>query len=337
MSANDKRIKSSFGDAIASGSKAASTSSRADNRTKFQNASSSKGSQDPTVSGPGDSEKNKDSLVYFLLLTNLLNRSLGDEATGTPPEKIDHDEFMLAVEQAFKDGDLDSVSPFIAEQLRELQNFLTGNYSSDADREARANHLRQRFADYLPTTGAHSILRTHLLNMIVKPESGGNYNIAYGGRTPKTADGRTLDEMSLNEVRAHQRRMGHPSTAVGRYQIISSTMDSLIKEMGLTGNEIFDEAMQDRMGIHLLKRRGLDDFLAGRITTQQFMKNLSQEWAGLPMDMSGRSYYHGDGLNRAGISPQEVLNSLVRTKQAMANQPSGFFAGEMHPQPNPAN
>ena len=55
--------------------------------------------------------------------------------------------------------------------------------------------------------------------------------------------------------------------------------------MGLSGNELFDEAMQDRMAMHLLNRRGYDDYLAGDLDEATFMRKVSQEWGVLCQKM----------------------------------------------------
>lgn len=150
-----------------------------------------------------------------------------------------------------------------------------------------------------------------LLGLIAEHESNGNYNIAYNNVAVN------FTGMTINEVQQWQRNYinsGSPSSAAGRYQIISGTLQSLKDELGLTGDELFDEAMQDRMAIALLERRGLDDFLEGRMSEAQFMRRLSQEWASLPRDMGGRSYYAGDGLNRALTSPESVLAAIRQTQ-----------------------
>lgn len=99
-----------------------------------------------------------------------------------------------------------------------------------------------------------------------------------------------LTGMTLNEVMRVTRARkgprgeggpGDPSTAAGRYQILNATMAGLIKEMGLTGQEIFDEDMQDQMAIQLLRRRGLDKFLAGTLSKESFARGLMNEWTGL--------------------------------------------------------
>lgn len=150
-----------------------------------------------------------------------------------------------------------------------------------------------------------------LLDMIAKHESGGDYNIVYkGGR-------HDLTHMTINDVRKLQRglakRLG--SSAAGKYQIMGYTMDGLIKEMGLTGNEIFDEAMQDRMAVQLLNRRGYKEYLKGEITAKQFVKNLSMEWASLPKDESGRSYYAGDKIgNKAFYTFEQTREAVLQAK-----------------------
>lgn len=81
--------------------------------------------------------------------------------------------------------------------------------------------------------------------------------------------------MTLNEVQALQRQMlAHPdnphnSSAVGMYQIVGTTLRGLIREMGLTGNELFSAKLQDQMADRLIARRGRD---AG---------GLRSEWEGL--------------------------------------------------------
>lgn len=158
-----------------------------------------------------------------------------------------------------------------------------------------------------------------LLSFIADHESNGDYDAYYNYHNRAPVD---LTSMSINEVLQWQRQYvnsGSASSAAGRYQIIRGTLESLVDEMGLTGREPFDEAMQDRMAIALLERRGLDDFLEGRISEARFMRNLSQEWASLPKDMGGASYYAGDGLNQALTSPQSVL-AAIREMQTVYGQ-----------------
>jgi muramidase (phage lysozyme) len=149
---------------------------------------------------------------------------------------------------------------------------------------------------------------TGIMNLVGHAESKNNYSAIYGGENPE------LTRMSLNDVLAMQTRMkkeGRDSTAVGKYQIINATLSGLKDELGLTGEEVFDENLQDNLGIALLKRRGVDDYLSGKLSADAFQFNLSQEWAAIPKDSSGLSFYEGDGLNHATVEPGFVLASLT--------------------------
>lgn len=130
-----------------------------------------------------------------------------------------------------------------------------------------------------------------------------------------------LSQMTVAEVQAWQnqnRQAGARSTAAGRYQIISPTLNDLVRRGVLSPGERFDAGAQDRAALALAERRGLSDFQQGRLTREQFGQNLSMEWAGLPafiQDKRGRpaqgqSYYEGDGLNAATVSLDTILQAL---------------------------
>lgn len=118
-----------------------------------------------------------------------------------------------------------------------------------------------------------------ILSLIGAVESGGNYNATLdNGRW--TGGAQNLTTMTLDQVRALQAGMRTPenralygngkgSSALGKYQIVGSTLESLIKELGLTGDRLFDEKTQDEMARALLRRRGGD------------VEGLRNEWAGL--------------------------------------------------------
>lgn len=158
----------------------------------------------------------------------------------------------------------------------------------------------------------HATTGNPLLELIASKESGGDYNIVYGGKRINAT------EMSINDVIAWQKNStqneGAASSAVGKYQIIRKTLTGLKEELGLSGDELLDEAMQDRMAVALLERRGYNDYLSGDLSESRFMKNISMEWASMPKDESGASYYAGDGLNKAHASPATLLLAMQHVK-----------------------
>ncbi len=160
---------------------------------------------------------------------------------------------------------------------------------------------------------------TPILELIGKHESGGDYNNIYGRK--KYGVNQNFTEMTIDQVLAWQHNytsnVGSASSAVGKYQVIQETLKNCKKEMGLSGNEKFDQTMQDRIALHLLDKRGYQSFLKGNISAEQFANNLSKEWASLPKDASGLSYYHGDGLNKSGVSWGTLLASVQSSRTSV--------------------
>lgn len=145
----------------------------------------------------------------------------------------------------------------------------------------------------------------------VKYKSANAYSVIYGSSEPE------LTNMSLQDVLDLQKDMvdeGSPSSAMGKFQIINKTLKGLIKKLGLPLDTKFTPELQDRLALQLLKSRGFEDFLNGNISRTEFMRNLSMEWASLPKDKTGLSYYHGDGLNKSHILPNEIRSAMRKSK-----------------------
>lgn len=157
-----------------------------------------------------------------------------------------------------------------------------------------------------------------LLNTIAKVESKNNYN-AYFGNSNNTSI--QFTSMTVNEVLAWQKQFveqGYPSSAVGRYQIIDSTLRGLVRELKIDENMKFDEALQDRLAIALLERRGIREYADNKISREEFAHRLSKEWAALPKAIGEnpeRSYYAADGLNKAQLSIDEVYTSIATVRK----------------------
>lgn len=173
--------------------------------------------------------------------------------------------------------------------------------------EQASSYIDQAFSQASEGSGKES--SSTLLNLIADGESGGNYNAVYG-RANSQHD---LGQYSVDDILAHQqyaRRHGAASTAIGRYQIIYKTLRGLKAELGLSGSEKFTPELQDKLGMALLNRRGMQAYRDGRISKKTFALSLSKEWASLPNPNTGRSFYAGDGLNRSRIRPSAVYAAL---------------------------
>lgn len=159
------------------------------------------------------------------------------------------------------------------------------------------------------------------------------YNAWYGRGTnaSPTAPPKEPTEMTLDEVLDWQRavrQQGATSTAFGGYQIIYKTLLDAKRKLNLTGQETFDQDLQDRIASDYLLRikrqqqrqPTIDDFLGGGVTKEAFAHALATEWASMPVLRTtqrmtdsgavtiqpGQSYYKGVGSNKALVRGQEL-------------------------------
>lgn len=164
-------------------------------------------------------------------------------------------------------------------------------------------------ARYVPGPAAY----TPLLSAIAKGESGGNYNAYFGNPDNTTIH---FTDMSIADVLNWQNdfvREGNVSNAVGKYQMISPTLDDITATLGIDHNEKFDESMQDKLAMALIDRRGALEYVNNKLPKEQFAANLSKEWAALPKAIGAdphESYYSGDGVNQSRITIDEVYAAL---------------------------
>lgn len=148
------------------------------------------------------------------------------------------------------------------------------------------------------------------------PPKGRGYNetLAYGLLTDGPVE---LVTMTLKEVDDLQTRMlRHPenrwnSSAVGWGQIVRTTKRHIESTLKLDKSLLYDKDMQDRMICYLLGVRGIDKWLAGRLSFDTLLTNLANEWASFPKP-DGKGAYKGQGT---GTTIDEVRKTLEQVKQ----------------------
>lgn len=167
-----------------------------------------------------------------------------------------------------------------------------------------------------------------LLDVVRSKEAPKGYGQIYGGAKGVPL-GTDVSKMKLKDVRALQDKMlkaGSASSAVGGYQFIKKTLIATMSAMKLTGDEYWTPGLQDQMAVHLMNGRGLQSYLAGKITAVEFANNLAKEWASLPVVSRikgatrtvspGETYYAGDGLNKAHHDPKVILKLVEALSDA---------------------
>jgi hypothetical protein len=110
---------------------------------------------------------------------------------------------------------------------------------------------------------------TYLKNNVFAGESGGDYNALYGyaNRGSGPFGGVNVTDMTINQVldftdprgpyaQSVKGQIGRVATPTGAYQVVGSTLRDAVRGLGLTGNERYDAATQDRIGQWIYENQG---------------------------------------------------------------------------------
>ena len=155
------------------------------------------------------------------------------------------------------------------------------------------------------------------LSLLLSKTEGGYDSVNLGATKGYKAGKRDLENMTIDEVLAAQSERDF--NAAGRYQIINKTLLEAKEKMKLKGGEKFDKDMQDRIFHEYLagsKRPQLDAYLHGRSDDiDAAILAGSKEWASLPYDESGKSYYAKDGVNKAHVSYEKYKEILIAQRE----------------------
>jgi hypothetical protein len=117
-----------------------------------------------------------------------------------------------------------------------------------------------------------------------------------------------------------QKGSGFESTALGKYQIIQSTLRENMKSAGVSLSDKFDQSTQDKLGMALLQKRGLSKFLSKKMSPNDFADSLAMEWASMPYH-TGASYYDKVGSNKSLVGRSAFVEALPKARTG------GIFSG----------
>jgi hypothetical protein len=117
-------------------------------------------------------------------------------------------------------------------------------------------------------------------------------------------------DLTLAEIFAWIAATPRQNHAIGRYQIIPSTLRYLVEVEGLQSDQQFSPDLQDRLAIRLIQDAGLDAYMSGLATTAEFMDSLAYVWAGFPL-ANGKSAYEGIAGNKATMSRKEYEDRFI--------------------------
>jgi len=161
------------------------------------------------------------------------------------------------------------------------------------------NSIRKR----TKTTASVKDNSEDVLDLIARGESSNNYDAVSNS---KPLNG--LSNMTLQDVMSHAKRTGKH---VGAWQFGHNEIETTAKKLGLDLKKTkYSPAIQRQLAKQLALDHGLGDFLKGKTSSEKAIYRLSQKWAALPKDKSGKSYYEGKGTNKANINFDELYTIL---------------------------
>ncbi|NSX07854.1 hypothetical protein HTX81_04570 [Pseudomonas lini] len=206
-----------------------------------------------------------------------------------------------------------------------------------------STHLLKR----APSGWAHSAFA----NLLGKVESNNDYT-AYNATTPVLKSFYNTNLTSLTIAEVQQKQENDEMFATGRYQLITPTLAEAVDKLGLDTSQKYDEAMQDRIFVDYLikiKRKAIINYLEGDGDVEDAIYAWAKEFAsagvrqgkkissivlkdaaGVPIlhpvthkkqwverhaQSEGVSFYQGDGLNSAHITPDEMVRALEESKR----------------------
>ncbi len=110
---------------------------------------------------------------------------------------------------------------------------------------------------------------TYLKGKVFPGESGGDYNALFGyvNRGSGPFGGVKVTDMTINQVldftapsgpyaQSVKGQIGRVATPTGAYQVVGRTLRDAVRGLGLTGDEIYNEGTQDRIGQWIYENQG---------------------------------------------------------------------------------
>ena len=141
-----------------------------------------------------------------------------------------------------------------------------------------------------------------LLDLIAGKESGGNYEAMNPNKTLPGATKMTISEVAKKAT-----------GAVGKYQQLPQNLVGRARRIGLDPDkDLYNEANQDKliMESNIEGSRKGAQWLAGKMSTEDFMQGLSQEFASFP-NAAGKFHYPGQS---SSMTPEKIKEALKKIK-----------------------
>ncbi|WP_141755132.1 hypothetical protein [Burkholderia plantarii] len=181
----------------------------------------------------------------------------------------------------------------------------------------KGQSVLRRYGAYGPSARvqfAERLAHLPIGNLIASGE--GDYNsVNLGAKGAYKASTAALTSMTVAQVMEAQR--AGKFKAAGRYQLVPGTLGQAAAALHLTGNELFDQSLQDQVLAYLVlrKRRAIGDYLLGKSSDRHAaLVGMSREWASFQDPDTGRGHYDAVGKNHASIDARRAGDALFNSR-----------------------
>ena len=177
-------------------------------------------------------------------------------------------------------------------------------------------------------TGAKGVL--DLLSAVESVK--GQYEAVNG-----TSSGLKVTDLTLQDIAdyKHIDKNKSGSGAAGRYQHMPQFIVARGKRFGYSADTKFTEKVQDEMTIKMMKAdHGLDKFLSGQMSAEDFAAKLSATWRGLPQGPKNANSLGGDKdmtYQDSGAGRNAAHKTWADTVKILKGVQSGKGGGPVHP------
>lgn len=110
---------------------------------------------------------------------------------------------------------------------------------------------------------------------------------------------------------------GRGTSAVGKYQVMAATLKDAQKELGFKDTDIYTPELQDKIGKHLLNRRGYSKWKKGEISDQQLQLNFAKEWASVADPRTEKGFYAGQRTPHTTTAHMQEALKLARQPETV--------------------
>lgn len=289
---------------------------------EFKNQKSFVDQMAPAVKGVGDQAKQTATEVANLSeeikkLLSDANRNIKDAAItkaladrGYNDTMIELAKKYLNVEGAIVKNEQGRLS------LRaDLQKMFTAEYNevmkaknaTDARNEAEKKITQEKEKQA-------KLTKASTIDAVISSGEGGYNSVNLGQKGGYKASTRNLTDMTVAQILSAQR--AKEFNAAGKYQTINSTLQEAVDKGVVSSAEKFTAEVQERIFKQYLvaiKRPEIKGFITGsnKATLNDALLASAKEFASVANPSTGKSYYAGQGNNKASISAEKMTESLL--------------------------